>query len=193
MPMRTLGALAVVGALAAACGGAGTDAYVAQLEAAVVSYDDTTAAASDAYRANFDAALAYFEERTADADTPVLVEEMRVLLDRTVTEVVAAFTTAGAQMGELIEAMSGLDPPADFAAAHGEMLDALMRARDAIPELLDAFAGAEALRDIGAAINGPGYGDTQPRVVAACRALEAVIGGAGTEVDLRCGVPLSGR
>lgn len=161
--------------------------YFAGAERASVAYDDTTGAIFDAYRSAVADALAEFQDRTADAETSTIIDETAVLLEVTVSEVTKAFEQAEGALDEFIAEMSSLDPPDEVASAHDTAVAALQRSRDSIPELIDSFAVAQSLDDISAAINGSTFGDTQPRVDAACRELERLAVDAGLTTDLRCG------
>lgn len=181
-------ACVAVTVLVAACGGSLDAAeYFAELEEASAAYDETTDEIFDAYRTVVADALADFQVKTADADTATLIDETATLLDTTRTEVTSAFSQAQGAMSTFITSLEDLDPPAEAETAHDEALAALRRSRDAIPDLLNAFVAVQSLDDISAAINASTFGDTQPRVIAACLDLEGVAVEAGITVDLRCG------
>ena len=71
-------------------------------------------------------------------------------------------------------ALGELTPPAEIAPAHADAVAALTRSLDAIPTLVSALRAAETQGEIDAAVNGSAFGDAQPRVVAACVALEGL-------------------
>lgn len=185
---KALSTVLVAALTTAACGsGAAAEEYFAGAEQAAISYDQATNEIFDSYRAAVQDALLDFQVRTADADTTTVIEETAALLERTVAEVKKAFELAREELDAFIAAMRELDPPDDLDQLHETAVGALQRSSDAIPDLLQAFTTVQSLDDITAAINGSAFGDTQPRVDAACLDLQGAADGAGIEADLRCG------
>ncbi len=179
--------VAIVFVLSACGGGVSAEDYFAEAEQAAAVYDQTTDEIFDLYRTIVGDALLDFQVQTDGAETDKLVEETAKLLEVTRTEVISAFEQSGEAMSEFITALEELDPPAEAEVAHDEALAALRRSRDAVPDLLNSFVTVQSLDDISAAINASTFGDTQPRVTAACIELQQVADDAGIEADLRCG------
>lgn len=162
--------------------------YYAAAETAAVAYDEQTDVIFDGYREAVAAALEVFQERTSpDSDTETLVEETARLLDITITEITKAFEQAETALQAFVTEFEELDPPSEIETEHEEALAALQRSLDSIPDLVDALLEADSLAGVSETINASSFGDTQPRLSAACRALEAAAAEFGVETDLRCG------
>lgn len=190
MSTRSMMSAAAAVVLLAACGGGGMspEEYYAAAEAAAVTYDDQTDAIFDGYREAVAAALEDFQERTSpDVETETLVEETARLLDITVAEITDAFEQAEVALQAFVSEFEELDPPSEIEDEHDEALAALQRSLDSIPDLIDALVEADSLASVSETINASSFGDTQPRLAAACRELEAAAAGFGVDADLRCG------
>ncbi len=191
MNFRLVGALVAVGLIASSCGDARLSAeeYFAGASAAAARYDQATDEIFDLYATAVADALLDFEVVTAGSDTATLVEAIDRLLDTTITEVTSAFEQVALELETFIKSLADLEPPERVESAHDVATAALTRSLDAIPDLVAALRGAEKLADISPTINGSSFGDTQPRVTAACLDLERIASDLGVAADLRCNEP----
>ena len=82
--------------------------------------------------------------------------------------------------------LSELDVPGAVRPAHDELVDALQLSISEVGVTVDALNAATSFDEIDAAIGGSMFNDTQPRVDAACAALEQALADAGAPGDLRC-------
>ena len=191
MSSRLFGALLVVGLVAPSCGDGRLSAeeYFAEVSAASARYDQATDEIFDLYSTAVEDALLDFGVVTAGSDTATLVEAVDRLLNTTISEVTSAFEQVALVLETFIMSLANLEPPQQVESAHDAVTAALSRSRDAIPELVAALRGAEKLADISSTINGSSFGDTQPRVIAACLELEGVASDLGVAADLHCDEP----
>ena len=176
-------------AVISACGDGALSpaAYFAEVERSAAAYDNATDAMLDDYTAAIGLASTEFEAKTAGADTPTLAEEKARLLDALASEMASFFERGAAALEVFVEALGELAPPAEIEPAHADAVAALTRSLDAIPALVAELRAAKTQDEIDAAVNGSAFGDAQPRVAAACVALEAHATARGIAADLRCG------
>lgn len=82
--------------------------------------------------------------------------------------------------------LSAIDAPEELAESHHEYVGALQLSLSGIGATIEALAGADSFDAIDAAIGGSTFNDTQFRVDAACRRLEAAMDTIGLTADLHC-------
>lgn len=82
--------------------------------------------------------------------------------------------------------LSAVRPPQDLAGAHLEYVEALRLSITGIGATVEALAAATSFDAIDEAIGGSTFNDTQFRVDAACRRLEAAMGEQGLTANLHC-------
>ncbi len=85
------------------------------------------------------------------------------------------------------DVLTSLTPPQAVAEEHDALVDAIGIAVAGVPGTLDALDAAESFDAIDAALGGSVYTDAQPRIVAACDALQRRLRDLGFGGDLGCG------
>jgi hypothetical protein len=175
----------------AACGSSALTAgeYFEAVESSAAEYDAATDGFLDDYTAAVGPASIEFEANSVDADTATLAAEKAKFIDTLVSEMSLFFERGGDALESFVDTLNGLDPPEDVEAAHNEAVATLTRSLDAIPDLVGELRSADSQQEIDEAINGSDFGDVQPRVAAACVALQEVAVTQGITVDLHCGDP----
>lgn len=186
MISRTAGTLALL-LILAACGGSGAEDYYVPAGEAAGKYDVATDEVFAAYTDKIGEAVDVFREATRDEpDTALVLLESQKLLEVTVRELSTAFESSRSVLATFITELNALDPPSEAQAAHTNLVAALIRSRDAIPDLVASFAGATSLRAVDELIVGSAFGDVQPAIRAACESLEAIAADEGYPLNL-CG------
>jgi hypothetical protein len=172
----------------AACGGASAEDYFVPASEVAARYDAATDEVFGAYTDTLREAVESFRDATRgdEPDTALVLAETQKLLDVTIVELSAAFESARTVLATFITELNALDPPSEAQDAHTNLVAALIRSRDAIPDLVASFIGATSLREVDALITGSAFGDAQPAISAACQSLETIAADEGYPLEL-CG------
>ncbi len=180
---RALVALCLAGLVAlSACSpnGMPVDEYATTVESGAAGYADEISG--------------LFERNVTELDTTVarLQDEFEgeSLADAAVAEtaLLASMLFAGISdaTDRYVAYLDDVDAPSVLETEHHDYIAALAASREGTASLLAALGDAMTFDDVDSAIGSSRFSDAQPRVDAACRALERAIRDQGPTVDLRC-------
>jgi hypothetical protein len=114
----------------------------------------------------------------------------QALIDAAISETARESTKLFAGISDALDRyvrdLDAMTPPDTVSDDHRAFIRALETSRAGLGSVLADLPGALSFEEIDKVIAGSGFADAQQRVEAACRALEAVIEGQGSAVDLRC-------
>ena len=188
-PRVAIAATALI-VVSAGCGNGGElsyEDYVTLVEESSATYDVSTDEIFEKYSAASATALAEFDEATAGDISP---SELVAATDKILAVTIAAITDAFEDVERAVETfvteLNGLSAPGEIERLHDEYVSTLQRSLDSIPQLVRELDAAPSMQSITGIINDSGFGDTQPRIAAACSALESIAGVRVPGADLRC-------
>lgn len=126
-------------------------------------------------------------QRTLDQDDEAAVAAFAAeVVEFTATRTATFFAQVGDALDRYRSQLEVMRPPDEVRERHDELVSAASGALDGIPDLLDGLAVARSFDEIDAAVYSSGFSDAQPRLAAACTALEEELTASGEAVNLRC-------
>jgi len=181
---RAIVALTLALFLLAACSGSELtmEEYAPEIEERATAYADEVDQLVERNAADLNAAVNRLQgDLQGDALVTAAVGETATLSSM-------LFAGIGDALDRYEQALAALEAPASVADEHGSYLAALGASRQGVAPLIGALADVATFEEVDRAIASSGFSDAQPRVEAACAALERAIDAVGTVVNLRCEV-----
>ena len=159
-------------AVAAACGGGGGELSG---EHSLEQYFDEV-----------DSIIEGLQERTATLDQPS--EQDFDSEEEQIEAFRGAFTTALPIFRNFVDDLDELNPPAEVAAAHGELVRGFEDLVEAVEGLVDQLADVESASEFSDLLLDPdsGFGSAIGQLAAACLQLQSVANDNDIDVDLEC-------
>ena len=163
-----LAAVMLLGAVAAACGGGGGGG-----ELSLEQYFDRVGSI-----------VAGLEERTATLDQPLEqefdseAEQIEALRD--------AFTSVRPVFQDFVDDLDDLDPPAEVADAHGELVAGFGDLMGDLEDLIDQLSEVESMAEFSELLLGPdsGFASAIGQLAAVCLQLQSIADDNDIEADL---------
>lgn len=182
--MRRIALISVGVLLVAACASAEPtiDEYAPVLEQRADVYADEVETLADQNAASLNSAVNRLQN---DLQGDALIE---AAVAETATLSSMLFAGIGDALDRYVRDLDEMATPASVENEHLSYLTALDASRSGIAPLLAALGSATSFEQIDQAIASSGFSDAQPRVEAACTALERAVESLGPMVDLRCAV-----
>jgi hypothetical protein len=176
------GLLIGAGVLLAACsaGSVSVADYAAAVEDRAAAYATESGDLKDQQLATLEDTVTRLQD---ELDGQALVD---AAISETARESTKLFAGISDALDRYVRDLDAMTPPDTLFDVHRAYAKALETSRAGLGSVLADLPGASSFEEIDKVIAGSGFADAQQRVEAACRALEAAIGGQGSAVNLRC-------
>ena len=166
VPLLSAALLLAFGTVAAACNGGGggltLEEYFQRLETVSTEYEQRGDALNEGFAEEFSS------EEEQIRETQDFWKEFLVLL------------------GQFVNGLDDIDPPAEAEAAHEESVDAGTEMLKTFREFVDQVAEAESVSELAEAFGDPGFEVSGDRFEQSCVKLQGIADDNGIVVDLEC-------
>ncbi len=161
----------LLGAIAVACGGGDGGDGELSLEQ---------------YFEQADAIIEGLQERTATLDQPL--EQTFDSEEEQIEAFRVAFTTVIPIFRNFVDDLDEIDPPAEVANAHGELVAGFANLVEGVEGLIDQLGEIESLSEFSALLLDPdsGFGSAIVQLASACLQLQSIADDNDIDVDLEC-------